>query len=84
MLITYRRTGGLFTLVTVAAVAVAATVATVAVAATVLTVAAVGASGAVLVRALLPRSWRRQVPLAPSGPPEIIEGTVVAPADDKE
>ena len=54
MFITYRRTGGIFALLTLAAVAFAATVLTIAVAATMLIVA-LGTAAAVLVaRAVLP------------------------------
>ena len=52
MLITYRRTGGLFALLTLAGVAVAATVLTVAVTAIVLAVAVAIASVVVLRRAV--------------------------------
>lgn len=58
MLITYRRTGGLFAVLTLAAVAAAVTVLTAAVAAIVLAVAAAIASAALLGRAVLPCSLR--------------------------
>src|SRR2546426_70734 len=58
MLITYRRSGGLFTLLTFTAVTLVATVMTVAVAAGVLIVALGIAAVALLARAVLPRSWR--------------------------
>jgi hypothetical protein len=78
MLITYRRTGGLFALLTLAAVAAAATVLTVAVAAIVLTVAFAIASAALLGRAVLPRSWRNcTVPTAALWPHETIDTTAV-------
>jgi hypothetical protein len=78
MLITYRRTGGLFALLTLAAVAFAATVLTVAVAATVLVVAAAIAAAALIGRAVLPRLWRNPtVPPATPWPHEIIDATVV-------
>jgi hypothetical protein len=77
MLITYRRTGGLCALLTLAAVAFAATVLTVAVAATLLIVAVASAGAALLGRAVLPRSWRhRTVPPVTPWPHETIEATV--------
>lgn len=78
MLITYRRTGGAFALLMLAAVAFVATVlAGVVVAAALIVAIAVGL--AVLVgRALLPRSWRhRAVPGAAPRPGDTIEGTLV-------
>jgi hypothetical protein len=60
MVITYRRTGGLFMLLVVAAAALAATVFTVAVVGTFLIVSAAIATMAVLGRAMLPRRWRRR------------------------
>jgi hypothetical protein len=78
MLITYRRTGGIVALVVFGVVAVAAAVLTVAVAASALLVVAGGAAIALIVRALLPASWRRRtVPAAAPWPQETIEGTVV-------
>ncbi len=78
MLITYRRTGGVFALLTLVAIALAATVLTVAVAATVLVVALVLAAAALLARAVLPKSWRRQAVPPPSPwPHETIEATAV-------
>ena len=68
MLITYRRTGGLFALLTLAGVAVAATVLTVAVAAIVLAVAVAIASVLVIGRAVTPRSWRRDRPVLAKTP----------------
>lgn len=83
--ITYRRTGGLLTLLVLGAAGLAAALATVTVAATVLIVGVAGAAVALLVRAVLPRSWRRDtVPPPTSGPQEIIEGTVVNTRDDGE
>ena len=80
MLITYRRTGGLFALLTFAAVALAATVLTVAVAATVLIVAVAVAAVAILARMVLPTSSRHHtVPPATPWPHETIEGTIVNP-----
>jgi hypothetical protein len=79
MLITYRRTGGLFALLTLAAVAVAATVLTVAVAAIVLAVVVAIASVLVIGRAVVPRSWRRDRPVLPKTPwpRETIDTTAV-------
>ena len=82
MFLTYRRTGGVFALLTLAAVAIAATVVTVAVAAIILIVAVAAAAAVLLVRAVLPSSWRRRTaPPATSWPQETIEGTVVNPTD---
>lgn len=84
MFISYRRTGGLLTLLTVAAVAFAAAVLTVTVAATLLIVAVAVSAIAVLARAVLPRSWRHQtVRPATRWPQETIEATVVNPTDAK-
>lgn len=85
MRITYHRTGGLLTLLFLGVVGLAATVVTVAAAAALLIVGVAGAAVLLLARALLPRSWRRQT-VAPttSGPQDIIEGTVVHTAEDKE
>jgi hypothetical protein len=78
MLITYRRTGGLFALLTLAAVALAATVLTIAVAATLLIVAVAIAAAALVGRAVLPRSWRnRTIASATAWPHETIDATVV-------
>src|SRR4051812_25591312 len=68
MLITYRRTGGLFALLTLAAIAVAATVLTVALAALVLAVAVAIASVLFMGRAVVPRSWRRHRPVLAKTP----------------
>ena len=78
MFITYRRTGGLFALVTFAAVALAATVLTVAVAAAMLVGALAVAAVGLLARAVLP-TWSRHhtVPPTTSWPRETIEATVV-------
>lgn len=81
LFITYRRTGGLLALLTVAAVAFAATVLAVAAAATLLIVAVAGSAIAVLVRAVLPRARRHQtVPPATRWPQETI-ATLVNPTD---
>jgi hypothetical protein len=85
MLITYRRTGGLFALLTLAAVAVAATVLTVAVAAIVLAVAAAIAAPVVVGRAVLPRSWRNRAaaPKIP-WPHETIDTTAVTASSSSD
>jgi hypothetical protein len=81
MLITYRKTGGLGALLALGAIALVAGVLTIAAAAVVLIVGAAGAGIVLLVRAVLPRSWRRRkVPPATQWPRETIEGTVVKPA----
>jgi fatty acid desaturase len=78
MFITYRRTGGIFALLTFAAVAFAATVLTVVVAATVLIVALGTAAAVLLARALLPASWRHHTMPPPTAwPHETLEATVV-------
>ena len=79
MLITYRRTGGLFALLALAGIAVAVTVLTVAVAAIVLAVAVAIASVVVLGPAVVPRSWRRDRPVLPKTPwpHETIDTTAV-------
>ena len=84
MRITYRRTGGLLTLLLLGVAGLAAALLTVAVAAAVLLVGAAGAAAALLVRAVLPRSWRRRTvpPVADEGQ-DVIEGTVVTAADDE-
>jgi hypothetical protein len=74
MIITYRRTGGLFMLLTLAIAALAATVLTVAVAGILLIVAAVALFG----RAVLPRRWRhRTIPAVTGWPQDTIDATVV-------
>jgi hypothetical protein len=85
MLITYRRTGGLFALLTLAGVAVAATVLTVAVTAIVLAVAVAIASVVVLGRAVAPRSWRDR-PVLPktAWPHETIDTPAVAAISSSE
>lgn len=78
MVITYRRTGGLFLLLTLAAAALAATVLTVAVAGILLIVAASVAAVALVGRAVLPRRWRhRTIPAVKPWPHETIDATVV-------
>lgn len=77
MVITYRRTGGLFMLLALAAAALAATVLTVAVA-TLLIVSAAIAAVALFGRAVLPRRWRRRtVPPVTRWPHRTIDATVV-------
>ena len=80
MFITYRRTGGVFALVTFAAVALAATVLTVAVAAAMLVGALAVTAVGLLARAVLP-TWSRHhtVPPPTPWPRETIEATVVNP-----
>lgn len=85
MFITYRRTGGIFALLTFAAVAFAATVLTVVVAATVLIVALGTAATVLLARAVLPASWRkRTIPPPTPWPDDTIEATVVHPNGSSE
>ena len=75
MLITYRRTGGLLVLLTLAAVALAAAVVTIAVAAT---LAVAIAAAALIGRVVLPSAWRnRTVPSATPWPGKTINATVV-------
>jgi hypothetical protein len=85
MFITYRRTGGIFALLTLAAVAFAAAVLTVAAAAAILIVALAVTAAAILGRAVLPTSWRRHtVPPATPWPQETIETTAVNPAGSSD
>ena len=85
MFITYRRTGGMFALLTLAAVAFAAAVLTLAVAATILIVALAGSAIALLARAVRPTSWRHHtVPPATRWPQETIEATVVNPTSSSD
>jgi hypothetical protein len=80
MFITYRRTGGIFALLTFAAVAFAATVLTVVVAATLLIVALGTAAVVLLARAVLPASLRHHtIPRPTPRPRDTIEATVVHP-----
>ena len=80
MFISYRRTGGVFALLTFAAVALAATVLTVVVGATVLVVALAVAAVALVVRAVLPaRSRHHTVPSATPWPHQTFDTTVVNP-----
>jgi hypothetical protein len=85
MCITYRRTGGIFALLTLAAVAFAATVLTIAVAATMLIVALGTAATVLLARAVLPTSWRHHtVPPSTPRPHDTIEATVVNPTGSSD
>ena len=79
MLITYRRTGGWFSLAALAAVVVA-TVFAMVIGATLLIVAGAIGAAVLVVRAMLPASWRRprQQPVT-AWPQETIEATVVNP-----
>ena len=78
VVITYRRTGGLFALFTLGAAALVATVLTVAVAGTLLIATAAIAAVALLGRAVLPQRWRnRAVPLVTPWPDETLEATVI-------
>ena len=82
MLITYRRTGGLFTMLALATVALAATMLTIAVAAT---LAVAIAAAALVGRVVLPRSWRnRTVPSATPWPHKTIDATVVDATSSSE
>jgi hypothetical protein len=78
--ITYRRTGGVFALLTFAAVALAATVFTAVVGATVLVVALAVAAIASVARAVRPASpGHHAVRPATAWPQETFEATVVNP-----
>jgi hypothetical protein len=79
MVITYRRTDGLFRLFTLAVAALAATVLTVAVAGFLLIVAAAIAAVALIGRAVVPGRWRQStVPPITPWPHETIDATVVS------
>jgi hypothetical protein len=85
MFITYHRTGGMFALLMLAAVAFAAAVVTVAAAAAILIVALAVTAAALLARAVLPTSWRyHTVPPATQWPHETIEPTAVNPAGSSD
>ena len=80
MLITYRRTGGVLSLLIAGAVLVA-TALTIAVGAVMLFVGAAIGAVVLLMRSAVPRSWRRRpVPPATPWPQETIEATVVSPS----
>jgi len=81
MYITYRRTGGVFALLTFAAVALAATVLSVAVAATLLVAALAVGTVALVARVVLPRaSWQSTVHPVTPWLQETIETTTLNPA----
>ncbi len=80
MFIIYRRTGGVLATLTFAAVVLSATVLTAAVAAVVLLVGLSIVATVLLMRAVLPKSWRRhRVPSPTPGPLETIDASVVTP-----
>ena len=83
MIITYRRTGGLFMLLTLAVAGVVAAVVTVAAATVVLIGAAAVGAAALLVRAVIPRSWRRRAVPATPEPLDVIEAQVVHAAENE-
>ncbi len=77
MRITYRGTGGLGALIALAVIALAAGVLTAAVA-IIVVLGAIAAAALLMVRAVLPRAWRRRTVLpATDWPHDTIEGTVV-------
>jgi hypothetical protein len=77
MRITYRGTGGLGALIALGAIALAAGVLTAAVA-IIVVLAGIAGAALLVVRAVLPRAWRRRpVPSATDWPHDTIEGTVV-------
>ena len=81
LLITYRRTAGLFALLTLVTVTLAATV-TIAVGAT---LAVAIAAAALVGRAMLPRSWRnRTTPSATPWPHKTIDATAVNATSSSE
>lgn len=88
MFITYRRTGGVFTLLALAVVALAATVFAVVLAAAVVAiviVVAAAAAAVLLVRAMLPASWRRRrYASGHTVAHETIEATLVHPPDSSD
>ena len=85
MFISYRRTGGVFALLTFAAVALAAIVVSAAVAATLLVAALAIGAVALVARAVLPASWRRSSVRPPTPwPLETIETTAVNPAESPD
>lgn len=79
------RTGGIFALLTLAAVAFAAAVLTTAVAATMLILALAIAATVLLARAVLSGSWRHHaLPPPTTWPQETIEATVVNPTGSSD
>src|SRR5688572_9493699 len=81
MSITYRRTGGVFALLTFAAVALAATVLSIAAAATLLVAALAIGTVTLVARVVLPRwPWQSSVRPVTPWPQETIETTAVNPA----
>jgi hypothetical protein len=80
MYITYRRKGGVFALLTFAAVALAATLLSIAAAATLLVAALALGTVAFVARVVLPRwSWQSSVRPVTAWPQETIETTAVNP-----
>jgi hypothetical protein len=78
MLITWRRTGGLFASLALAAAAVATIFLAVGAAAIVVAAAAAIASAVALARAVLPRSWRKRTVLTTAPwPHDTIDTTAV-------
>lgn len=78
MVLTYRRTGGLFMLLTLGVAALAATLLAVVAAGILLIGAASVAAVALLGRAVLPRRWRHHtIPAVARWPRETIDATVV-------
>ena len=82
--ISYRRTGGAFALLGLAAALTASVFAAAVVVALLIVAVGVGAV-ALLVRLVLPATWRRRAnPPAPSWPQETIEATLVNPPGSHE
>jgi hypothetical protein len=80
MFITYRRTGGVFALLMLAAVALAATVLTVVAAVTGLVVVMACAAVVLVARAVLPgRLWHKTVPPTTPWPQETFDTVAVTP-----
>ena len=76
--ITYRRTGGVFALITLGAIAFAVTTLVAAVTAAMLILAVTIGAVALLARTLWPRAWgRRPVPLSTAWPGQTIDAEVV-------
>lgn len=79
MLITYRRNGGVFTLLVFVALAAVAVALTVTIGAIVLIAIVAVAAVTALGRALFPASWRpRRAVATAEAPGDVIEGTIVA------